>query len=198
MRYLFIIAFFTCLTQGITQEKNYKYAIALNIPPIIGHTIDLKFEYDWKPHWTFQLGAGYMINNKIKGSWKQVDDGTSNWNNSGFFASLGARFNTRKEINKNTFFVGTKLINGYFDQQAYDDEYDIPINSTGYFIAAGIETGVTIKIFERLKSDIGFQYSPVIYSDSQASNFYSILPGTGSVSSLQGILTVKYIFGTRE
>jgi hypothetical protein len=195
MRYVLTFILLAFLTETFGQDNTHKYSVGLNLPPIIGHTIDLKIENNWKPHWTMQLGLGAMIDNKIKGSWVKVDDGTMDWVNSGFFTSFGIRFNTRKEIEKNTFFVGVKMIDGYFIQHADNYENDIPFKRTGYFLAVGLESGITIKFIKKVSMDIGFQYSPVLYSDRQASKWYSVLPGVGSISDLQGILTIKYFLG---
>lgn len=195
MRYALTFILLAFLTEIFGQEFNHKYSVGLNLPPLIGHTIDLKIENNWKPHWTMQLGLGIMIDNKIIGSWVKVDDGTMDWENSGFFTSFGLGFNTRKEIEKNTFFVGCKLINGYFIQYADNYENDMPFKRTGYFVAVGLETGLTIKIFKRISTDIGLQYSPVLYSNRQASKWYSVLPGVGAIADLQGILTIKYFMG---
>jgi hypothetical protein len=192
MRYILTFILLTFLTETFGQDNIRKYSLGLNLPPLIGHTIDLKIENNWKPHWTMQLGLGAMIDNKIKGSWVKESDGTMDWNNSGLFTSLGIRFNTRKEIEKNTFFVGGKLIEGYFIQHADNYENDIPFKRTGYFVAVGIETGLTIKVIKKLSMDIGFQYSPVLYSDKQASYRFSILPGIGALGNVQGIMTIKY------
>ena len=195
MRYILTIILIYFLTVTFGQDNAHKYSVGLNFPPIIGHTIDMKIENNWKPHWTMQLGLGAMIDNKTKGSWVKVDDGTMDWVNSGFFTSFGIRYNTRKEIVKNTFFVGSKLINGYFIQYADNYENDVPFKRTGYFIAVGLETGLTIKMFKRISTDIGFQYSPVLFSDRQASKRYSVLPGVGAIGDLQGVLTIKYFMG---
>jgi hypothetical protein len=198
MRNIFTIALLAFLIETYGQNTNHKYSVALNLPPLIGHTIDLKIENNWKPHWTMQFGLGAMIDNKIKGSWVKVGDGTTDWTNSGFFASFGIRFNTRKEIEKNTFFAGLKLIDGYFIQHAKNYENDIPIKRKGNFLAAGLEAGITIKVTKKVSMDTGLQYSPVLYSNRQASEWYSILPGVGAICDLQGILTIKYFFGEND
>lgn len=195
MRYILIFILLTFLTESYCQDIINKYSIGLNLPSLAGHTIDLKIENNWKPHWTMQLGLGIMINNKIKGSWVKVNDGTRDWENSGLFTYFGVRYNTRKEIAKNTFFVGSKLINGYFIQYADNYENEIPLKRTGYFLAVGLETGLTIKAYKKISTDIGFQYSPVLYSERQVSNRYSVLPGIGAIGNLQGILTLKYFIG---
>jgi len=192
MKYLLTFILLAFLTETYGQDNARKYSIGLNLPPLVGHTIDLKIENNWNTHWLIQLGLGAMVNNEIKGSWVKVDDGTIDWVNSGLFTSFGIRFNTRKKIEKNTFFIGSKLINGYFIQYADNYENDVPFKKTGYFIAIGLETGLTIKVYKKISMDIGFQYSPVIYSERQASELYSVLPGIGAIGDLQGILTIKY------
>jgi hypothetical protein len=194
MRYILAIILLAILTETSGQDYFHKYSVGLNLPPLIGHTMDLKIENNLKPHWTMQLGLGMMIDNKIKGSWVKLHDGTSDWQNSGLFASFGIRFNTGKQIKKNTFFVGSKLISGYFVQQAVNSEDDTRFRKTGNFVAAGLETGITISVLKNISLDVGFQYSPVLYSDKQASSWYSVLPGVGAISDLQGILTIKYFF----
>jgi hypothetical protein len=195
MKYILTLLLLVFLTNTFGQENRNRYSIGLNLPPIVGHTIVLKIENNWKPHWTMQLGLGIMKDNTIKGSWVKVDDGTMDWENSGLFTSLGIRFNTKKEMDKNTFYAGSKLINGYFIQYAVTTDNGVPFERTGYFIAVGLETGVTLKLSKRISTDIGFQYSPVLYSDTQASKLYSVLPGIGAIGNLQGIFTLKYFIG---
>ena len=195
MRYVITLILLAFLTETYGQDNIRKYSVGLNLPSIIGRTIDLKIENNWKPHLTMQFGLGAMIDNKIKGSWVKVGDGTIDWINSGIFVSFGIRFNTRKEIEKNTFFIGAKMIDGYFIQHADYYENDVPFKRTGYFLAVGLESGITIKVIKKVSMDIGFQYSPVLYSDRQASKWYSVLPGIGAIGDLQGILTIKYFIG---
>jgi hypothetical protein len=186
----FLLLIFLTSTYG--QDNSRKYSIGLNLPPLIGQTIDLKFENNWKPHWTAQIGLGFMIDNKQKGSWSKVHDGTKDWKNSGMFSSVGIRFNTRNDIEKNTFFFGTKLLGGYFLQSALNTQNKETFEMTGYYFAIGYETGATIKVYKKLSVDIGLLYSPVLYSDKQASYRFSILPGIGALGNVQGIMTIKY------
>jgi len=175
-----------------TQETQGKYSIGLNLPPLIGKTIDLRFENNLNPHWALQLSAGVMIDNHMKGSVYKVYDGLSDFNNSGFFASAGIRYYHHKEVKKSALFAGVRIISGYFDQSGRYEEGHNQVSESGYFIATGIEAGVTWRLSDKFKLDTGLQYSPVIYADRQVSRFFSVLPGIGAIADLQGILAIKY------
>ena len=95
MRCILTFLLLSFLTETYGQENPRKYSIGLNLPPLFGQTLDFKIEDNWKPHWTAQLSLGIMIDNKRKGSWSKVHDGTKDWRNSGMFSSVGIRFNTR-------------------------------------------------------------------------------------------------------
>ena len=193
---LTLIIALTASGQGLTDNMT----IGLNLPPIAGNTLDLKIESNPRPHWTHQLATGVMINNKIPGSLLKKGDFTRDWVNSGAFASLGVRFNTRKQINKSTYFIGSKLIGGYFDQSGTSnwDNTNQAIRETGLFAAVGLETGATIKFTDRFHLDIGFQYSLPFYTDKQVSGLFSVLPGIGAIMNLQGIVTPKFYIGRRK
>lgn len=187
-----IALFFISPYKSVGQEIQRKYAIGLNLPPLIGNTIDVKVENNWKPHWTMQLALGCMINNKQQGSWIKVHDGTEDWRNSGVFSSVGLRFNTRKLLEKNTLFVGTKLLGGYFFQSAINSQNDQRFEREGKYGALCVEVGATIKLYKKLSMDIGMHYARVFYSDKQASSLFSVLPGIGALGNVQGILVFKY------
>lgn len=189
----FAIIFLVIVVQCYGQEVKPKFAIGINLPPLVGKTIDLKLERICNNHWTMLIGLGAMKDNKLQGTFFKLDDGMSNHINSGLFASLGIRFNKRKEIVRNGIFIGGKLIGGNFDQQATEDETGAVIGRKGNFLAMGFESGVTLKIYKRLGMDIGIQYSPVLFSDKQVSGRFSILPGIGAIGDLQGILAIKYL-----
>lgn len=188
LTYLLIIITVTTYGQSIFSNT----ALGINLPPIIGKTIDLKIETNPNSHLTTQLAIGYMQDNKLIGTIYKVGDFTKNWNNAGAFVSLGLRYNTRNNFEKSTLFIGTKVIGGYFDQTA-DSSGGGKIHRTGFFSAIGIESGLTLKIQQRFSIDFGFQYSYPFYKDRQASELFSVLPGIGSIGDLQGILTLKYL-----
>jgi hypothetical protein len=176
------------------QEDILKNSIGLNIPSLIGKTIDFKYENNFKSHCSFQVALGLMSNNTLKGSLLKISDGTNNWENSGAFTSFGYRYKTSKEINRNTLFIGAKSISGYFHQIAENIENETPIERSGFFTAIGIESGFELRIIDKLNLEMGIQFSPVIYSYKQASRYFSVLPGIGSIGNLQAILTLKYCF----
>ena len=194
-RLIIILTLTTSLTasgQGLTDNMT----MGLNLPPLIGHTFDLKIEKHPRPHWTYQWSAGLMINNKLRGTYYKVGDGIKDRSNSGAFTSIGARFNTRKEINKSAYFIGYKLIGGYFvEKGSTPDDINKPIRNTGLFAAAALETGTTIRFTNRFHLDIGFQYSLPFYTDDQVSIHHSVLPGIGAIQNLQGIVTPKFYIG---
>lgn len=193
MRHIRItIIFLVVLMQCHGQEVKRQYAIGLNLPPLLGKTIDLRVEKNCNAHWTGQVGLGAMKDNKLQGTYFKLDDGMSNHINSGLFATGGIRYNVSRKMAKPRLFFGSKLIGGSFNQKATEDETGAVISRKGNFLALGFESGVTLKIYKRLSMDIGIQYSPVLFSDKQVSGRFSILPGIGAIGDLQGILTVKY------
>lgn len=190
---LFVILSLT--TYGQTIFSNL--TLGINLPPIIGKTLDLKVETNPNSHFTNQLAIGYMQDNKLEGSYYKICDFTENWNNSGAFISFGLRYNTRKNLEKSTFFIGIKIIGGYFDQTAdtwdRDNIHRTNIRRTGFFGAIGVESGLTLKIKQKFSIDFGLQYSYPFYTDEQVSSFFSVLPGVGAIGNLQGILIPKFI-----
>lgn len=188
----FAIIFLVIVVQCHGQEVKRQYAIGLNLPPLVGKTIDLKLERICNNNWTMLIGLGAMKDNKLQGTYFKLDDGMSNHINSGLFATGGIRYNVSRKMAKARLFFGSKLIGGSFNQQATEDETGAVIGRKGNFLALGFESGVTLKIYKRLCMDIGIQYSSVLFSDRQVSSRFSILPGIGAIGDLQGILTVKY------
>jgi hypothetical protein len=190
------ITFLLILTSNVifAQKDILKKSIGLNISSLIGKTIDFKYENNFKSHCSFQIAIGLMIKNKLMGSLLKISDGTTDWENSGAFTSIGFRYKTSKEINRNTLYFGAKSISGYFIQIAESIANEIPIESSGIFTAIGIESGFELRIIDKLNLDMGIQFSPVIYSNKQASQYFSVLPGIGAIGNSQAILTLKYCF----
>ena len=69
MRYISIIILFTFLTECYGQGKEHKYSVGLNLPSLIGRTVDLKIENNWKPHLTLYVckfkNCNKNLNNKL-------------------------------------------------------------------------------------------------------------------------------------
>lgn len=189
----FAIIFLVIIVHCYGQEVKPKFAIGINLPPLVGKTIDLKLEGICNNNWTMLIGLGAMEDNKLQGTYFKLDDGMSNHSNSGLFATIGIRYNDSRKMAKARLFFGSKLIGGSFNQQATEDETGAVIGRKGNFLAMGFESGVTLKIYKRLGMDIGIQYSPVLFSDKQVSGRFSILPGIGAIGDLQGILAIKYL-----
>jgi hypothetical protein len=194
MRYIITLFLILVFKVNFAQELGFKKSIGLNIPSLIGKTIDLKYENNYRSHCSFQIALGLMVKNKLKGSLLKINDGSNNWENSGAYTSFGFRYKTNKEINRNTIYFGAKSISGYFFQKAENYKNEIPIEKSGFFNAIGFESGFELRIIDRINLDMGFQYSPVLFSNKQASQYFSVLPGIGAIGNLQAILTLKYCF----
>lgn len=199
MRNILIIVSVVIKSLFVFSQKIFdNVAIGINLTPLISNTLDLKFEINPHRNWTYQLSAGGMLNRKTQ--YISKSDYTDDHISSGIFTSVGQRYNTRKEINKSTFFLGWKFIGGYFDQRGiqypaiYDTitEIGAPVHKTGFFIAVGVETGSTIKITDRFWFDMGIQFTPPIYKDEQVSELYSILPGISPFLNLQVFIVSKF------
>ncbi|MDF1573127.1 MAG: hypothetical protein P1P82_16085 [Bacteroidales bacterium] len=195
------------------QLKSQEYrrtGVGWNLPALIGKTIVFDADISKNKFYGYSIGIGGMLNNSLRGTLYEIGEATYNHENSGYYFSGGLRYTPRKEFNQTYFFIGVKLLGGYFLQSA---EYHEPFNewfrdnkipedyyfegdkvySEGLFTAFVFETGINVKFTNRFHTEIGFQGGHHIYTTKrQVSSISSILPGLGALN-IAGILKIKYI-----
>jgi len=184
--------------------------VGLNLPSLIGNTIAFDGELTQNRLFLYTIGLGGMLNNKLQGTFTKIGEATYNHENSGVYSSFGIRYTPRKEFNNIYFFVGAKLLGGYFKQSAsYEEPFEdwfrdgeIPddfyfsgnrVYSKGFFTAFAVESGMNIIIIGNFHAEVGLQYGHHFYTTKkQVSNISSILPGLGSMNFV-GIFKLKFV-----
>jgi hypothetical protein len=104
---------FSFCLKSYSQDSTTSY-VGINLPPMIGSTIELGYEINSKPYLTFDVYGGYTFNSKLNGFHK-LGDGINFSKKSGGFIKFGARINGRKKLNnlppcKNKFILRRQLI----------------------------------------------------------------------------------------
>lgn len=206
----YIVILMLLMPGQLKCQDDKTIGLGLNLPSLIGKTISLDSDIARNNMYTYSFGIGGMLNNTLSGTLHKIGEATYNHVNSGFYSSGGLRYNPRKEINTTYFFVGIKLLGGYFIQSAEyhqpfeewfrdnkipEDYYFINdrVYSEGFFTAIALETGINVKFTNRFHTEIGFQGGHQIYTTRrQVSSMSSILPGLGALN-ISGILKIKYI-----
>jgi len=204
------------LIVGLTisvQVKSQEYrliGLGLNLPPLIGKTVSFDTDLINNKLYSYTLGIGGMINNTLPGTLHKIGQSTYNHENSGIYISGGMRYTPGKDINKTYFFIGAKILGGYFKQSAdYHEPFEewfrdniIPkdyyfenekVYSEGLFTAFAFETGINIRFNNKLHTELGLQGGHHFFTTKrQVSNMSSILPGLGALN-IAGILKIKYL-----
>jgi len=210
-----ILAILLLITLTVSAQEKTLYSLGTNLPPIIGNTFTLNAELIPAKNYTANVEFGIMINSRLQGSYSKIGTGRSDHINSGQYLSAGLRFTPRKEANQTYFFVGIKILGGYFKQSAEmcDDfetffkdsviptDYEIKGNrvySAGYYIGLAGEIGMNLKITYRYSLEFGIQGGHHLYtSKRQVDNVFSYLPGMGSLNVV-GIVKAKILIGKIE
>lgn len=180
-----------------TTKTNY---IGLNLPPMLGTTLDIGFEHTIKPNFSVEISSGYVFNSKLnsllkKGSLFDLDK------KSGFFLTLGARYNFRKDLSKFAPFLGWNIVNAiameegtYIGEDTPSIPYPDPIVNNSYNLGITGIIGVTSPSDKKLNVDVGIQVGRLLVDDLL--DFHSYMPGMGvkygSVLRFQGIVRIKY------
>ncbi|NOU46096.1 MAG: hypothetical protein HOO86_03435 [Bacteroidales bacterium] len=193
-----------------SQEATHRIGIGLNLPPLIGNTIALDVECTNNKHFSLTFGIGGMLKNQLQGTLYKIGESTNDHESSGVYSSFGIRYLPGKTTQRIRFFAGTKLIGGYFKQSATfekpfeawfrngqipKDYYfvDDRVYSEGFFAAIAIESGINLRLTDRLHSEFGIQGGYNFYkSKRMVSKISSILPGLGALN-IVGILKIKYL-----
>ena len=200
-----ILFFFILITPTFCQEiKNIK-EIGLNIPSLIGKTLEIKGLYTNNNFFSISAYSGVMFPNKLQLSYVKIGDYTDDHLSSGVYFGFGTRFTPRKNINGDHFFMGFRLISGYFLQSAMpwedyqehfidniipDDYYFINgrVHSKGIYFGFAGEIGSHFELKDKIGLDVGLEIGISLYeSKFQVSKYYNRLPGIG-------VYHVKLIF----
>ena len=210
-----ILAFLFLTTLTVSAQEEVLFSVGTNLPPIIGNTFTLNAELIPPKNFTANVEIGIMINSRLQGSFTEIGTGRSDHINSGQYLSAGLRFTPRKRANQTYFFVGVKVLGGYFNQSAeiwdefetfFRDEiiptdYEIKGNrvySKGAFIGLAGDIGINVKVSNRFNIEFGIQGGHHVYtSKRQVDNVYSYLPGMGALNVI-GIVRTKIIIGKIE
>lgn len=173
-------------------QRRFRYLpqnpeLGINIPSFIERTADLRLVIFPNYPFSFTFNGGYMYNNQLKGSFEKVEDGTRNWNNSGWYIAAGGRINFLQIFQPTDYFFSVKYLTGYFNQSC---DYTNPMNNnsyaltaTGLFYAFCFEGGMRYRVRNSFSLDFGIQCSmPYNLSSKMASETFSVLPGVGSVT----------------
>ena len=204
IKFLLLLILISSVLRG--QDSNRYIGFGMNLPPLIGKTLAISTELTSHRNYSFTVGVGAMTNCTLPRQYRHpVGEGTYNHSNSGVYTSIGIRFTPQKKINSTHFFIGGKLLGGYFkqsaefrvpfenwfkDNQIPEDFYFIEdrVYSEGFFVGYAIESGINIKLTGHFHTEIGLQYGNHIFTTKkQVSSISSILPGLGSIN-IVGIL----------
>lgn len=191
---IFVIGFLSQLNAQ-TTKTNY---IGLNLPPMLGTTLDIGFERNIKPNFSVEISSGYVFNSKLnslfkKGSLFDLDK------KSGFFLKLGARYNFRKDLSKFAPFLGLNIVNAIAMEEGIyvgldNPNIPYPINNNSYNLGISGIIGFTSPADKKLNVDVGIQAGRLLVDNLM--DFHSYMPGMGvnygASLRLQGIVRIKY------
>ncbi len=207
-----LLAFVLLTNLSVSAQEKIVYAVGTNLPPIIGNTYTLNAELIPQKNITANVEIGIMIDSKLQGSYTKIGTGRSNHINSGQYLSAGLRYTPRKSSNQTYFFIGAKLLGGYFKQSAemWEDfasffrdgtipaDYEIKgdrVYSKGYFMGLAGDIGVNLRITNRFHLELGIQSGHNLFtSKRQVDNVYAYLPGIGAMNFV-GIVRAKIVIG---
>ncbi|MFT4696506.1 MAG: hypothetical protein ACI8RY_001682 [Urechidicola sp.] len=192
---------FSFCLKSYSQDSTTSY-VGINLPPMIGSTIELGYEINSKPYLTFDVYGGYTFNSKLNGFHK-LGDGINFSKKSGGFIKFGARINGRKKLNKFAPFIGLNIVNAISIEEG-EQEYWISNNNklttynesfkrNNYNLGISGIIGVTSSSTKRINIDLGIQIGRLLVGN--LSGYHSYMPGMGTKFSrnrVQGILRVKY------
>jgi len=210
-----ILVFLLLTKVTVSAQEKTLYSLGTNLPPIMGNTFTLNAELIPPKNFTTNFEIGIVINSRLQGSYTKIGTGRSDHINSGQYLSTGFRYTPRKYLNQTYFFVGIKILGGYFKQSAemWDDfetffrdgiiptDYEIKGNrvySEGYYTGLAGEIGMNLKVTNRFNLELGIQGGNHLYtSKRQVDNVFSYLPGMGSLNVV-GIIRTKILIGKIE
>ena len=195
-------------------SAQWQKRIGINVIPLAIRTIELTSEFTNHPAYALTFNAGYVHESAFDGLVKsKVYDGVSDRRTSGLFVKAGFRTYllslTGKEPAFN-LFVGAQLIGSQYRQRgivsAIDPGFyvggappDVAVRVSGFLWGTALSGGATVRLSQKLAFDVGIQYglqpTRTDYIGDREFNYqpgFGISRAGGTVTSVQGILTVKY------
>ncbi len=201
------------VTMPRVVSAQWQKRIGINVIPVAIRTIELTSEFTDHPAYALTFNAGYVHESAFDGLVKsKVYDGVSDRRTSGLFVKAGVRAYllslTGKEPAFN-LFVGAQLIGSQYRQQAVVQLWDsgfFPngqpyenVQVSGFLWGTALSGGATVRLSKKLAFDMGIQYGlQPTRTDYIGDREFNYQPGFGisragsTVTSVQGILTVKY------
>ena len=193
-------------------QAQWQKCVGLNMLPLIARTIELTSEFGPHPAYALTVNVGYTHRSPFDGIVKvKVYDGVKDRQSSGGFLKVGGRLYLLSLTGRQppvNLFAGAQLIGSQYHQtgtvQIIDPGFSpVPqapyVEANGFVWGAAVTGGLTVRMAKRVTLDGGIQYGfqPTRH-DYIGDRSFNYQPGfgisrTGSrVTSLQGILTVKY------
>ncbi|MEN8928614.1 MAG: hypothetical protein ABF242_02945 [Flavobacteriales bacterium] len=200
--FLLLFSFNYFSQEGKIEQEKTQY-ISINLPPLLGNTIELGYEKNKNLNWSFDVYGGYTFDSKLNGLCTKEYTGLEIQEKSGGFLKIGARYYWRKKIKILSPFIGVSLVNSISVEKATQQtgrfENGLPtlyiedIISKKYNLGISAVIGITIKATSRFNFDLGIQAGGLIVNNLVDCNSY--MPGMGAEGLLgktQGVLRLKY------
>ncbi len=212
--FVFLTTFIRAEIYG--QAKNvWRHEIGINLLQIPATTIDLSYNFAFKPRYSLLLNTGYTLNYAssfdfagffLSPHFKCGNNGYSMKNQSGGFLKIGIKYNLRKAIEDNNyFFFGGFITNSLIHEKAEYNNLDVPtsqneyLNHTVFIWGVNGEIGYNFKISNRLNSDFGVQISLPSKEYTEMYGYRNYIPGMGYMETCGGakifpmlVLNLKY------
>ncbi len=197
---IFILLFGLLIELINAQPDNSTY-FGINIPPMLGTTVELGFERNSSPHLTIELFGGYLINSTIDSPTK-IGTVHNFERKSGFFIKPGARFNFRRDPVKFAPFIGLHLVNSvaiekgvYYDSfPGYETRAGERFSNNAYNLGLTGMVGLTTPLTTRFGGEVGIQAGKMLVDN--LIDFHSYMPGMGVKTKngirFQGVFRIKY------
>lgn len=198
-------------------QAQWQASAGINFAPLIARSVELNSEFMKHPGYALNLNIGGTFNTGHVGliDFKKYD-GVTNRRTSGAFVKAGGKLypsGLSGKQRRNNFYVGALVIVSQYKQSALKREFQngefsdisIPSSVEGVTAFPAISFGFVHNISRQLILDWGVQKSFVIRKDDYlGTKMRNYQPGGGSHQSdpfigyLQGILSLKYRFASRE
>ncbi len=187
-------------TESRAQSDIHDY-ISINLPPLIGTTLELGYEHNRSSHWSYDASLGFTVNSPLQGS-TLVGSCIDYERKSGAFLKLGVRYGTRKSYDRYTPYLGAVMVNALCIERATVEDCiypQIPIptyteNKSSYALGVAGVIGVASPSDRIFSWDIGIQMGDAVVNNT-IGYYESYIPGMGVYTlgvRVQGILRLKY------
>ncbi|TDE10821.1 hypothetical protein [Dyadobacter psychrotolerans] len=198
-----------CLGQWSSQ-------VGLNFAPLISKSLEINSEFSRHAAFSLNANFGYTFKTAYTGQdFRKVHDGVYDRITSGAFGKAGLKFypaNLSGTPGKTNFYVGVFLIVSQYKQTAmrtmlessYWPSPQVAVTAKGVTYCPAVTIGFTRNMGNHLALDWGLQRSFVYREDFIGRPRNNYQPGAGSylfadvLGYLQGILSVKYRFASRQ